>query len=355
MEISVTQKAMGLLGGAVQANRWLIILTTLHAGATILAADRARIAYDNGAVQTLMTLFGTLIPAYLFVLLIWRVVHMIRHERPKRPSAWLMADIRATVLDAERLVNGLLALVVMSIFFNNFSFIKEAIPALNPFGWDVFFMQMDRVLHGGVDPYVLLMPVFGHPMMLQMLSGAYVLWLFALYFVVFIACFTKANPAARASFLAAFALTWAIGGNLVAIVFASVGPVFYAPLGLGDVFAPLMAHLHLVHETNPLSAVAVQDMLWSGYASGDPMAGISAFPSMHVASSALLACYAFSYARWAGVVLSLFLGAILIGSVMLGWHYAVDGYAGIAIAWASWKLACRVHQPKANVAQLQSA
>jgi hypothetical protein len=354
MENSVTQKAYGVLGGAVQANRWLIILTTLHAGATILAADRARIDYDNGAVQTLMTLFGTLIPAYLFVLLIWRIGYMIRYVRPKRPSAWLIVDVRTTLFDVERLVNGLVALIVMSIFFNNFSFLKEAIPALNPFGWDVFFMQMDRVLHGGVDPYVLLMPIFGHPFMLQLLSGAYVLWLFALYFVVFIACFTKTNPAARASFLAAFALTWAIGGNLVAIAFASVGPVFYAPLGLGDVFAPLMDYLHFVNETNPLSAVAVQDMLWSGYASGGPMAGISAFPSMHVASSALLACYAFSYARWAGIVLTLFLGVILIGSVMLGWHYAVDGYVGIAIAWASWKVACRFHHPKPRAVEFQS-
>ena len=37
-----------------------------------------------------------------------------------------------------------------------------------------------------------------------------------------------------------------------------------------------------------------------------------------------------------------FLVVILIGSVQLAWHYAVDGYAGILIAWGAWALAGRM-------------
>jgi hypothetical protein len=38
---------------------------------------------------------------------------------------------------------------------------------------------------------------------------------------------------------------------------------------------------------------------------------------------------------------------IFIGSVHLGWHYAIDGYAGIAGTWLIWKFAGFVLGPRA--------
>ena len=34
-----------------------------------------------------------------------------------------------------------------------------------------------------------------------------------------------------------------------------------------------------------------------------------------------------------------FLLAIFLGSIILGWYYAIDGYAGVLVAVAMWKLA----------------
>ena len=65
-------------------------------------------------------------------------------------------------------------------------------------------------------------------------------------------------------------------------------------------------------------------------------------PSMHVGSTTLFACYAFTWRRWAGWVMVGFLVLILAGSVALGWHYAVDGYLGAAIALLFWQIAGRV-------------
>ncbi|MCH8197830.1 MAG: hypothetical protein IH904_07085, partial [Proteobacteria bacterium] len=40
-----------------------------------------------------------------------------------------------------------------------------------------------------------------------------------------------------------------------------------------------------------------------------------------------------------GIVLTAYAVIIFIGSVHLGWHYAIDGYAGIAGTWLIWKFA----------------
>jgi len=46
--------------------------------------------------------------------------------------------------------------------------------------------------------------------------------------------------------------------------------------------------------------------------------------------------------RWAGGAFALYAVFIAIGSVHLGWHYAIDGYVGAALAGACWLLAGRV-------------
>jgi membrane-associated phospholipid phosphatase len=50
-----------------------------------------------------------------------------------------------------------------------------------------------------------------------------------------------------------------------------------------------------------------------------------------------MAIIAFKYRRWAGIMMTIFASLIMVGSVMLAWHYAVDGYAGILIAILCWK------------------
>lgn len=62
-------------------------------------------------------------------------------------------------------------------------------------------------------------------------------------------------------------------------------------------------------------------------------------PSMHNASAALFALAFFQVNRKIGWFFTVYAAVILVGSVHLGWHYAIDGYAGIAIAALSWWLA----------------
>ena len=63
---------------------------------------------------------------------------------------------------------------------------------------------------------------------------------------------------------------------------------------------------------------------------------VSAMPSLHVANVVLLALIAWQRSRIIGVLIAGYAAIIQLGSVILAWHYAVDGYVGAALAVASW-------------------
>jgi hypothetical protein len=122
---------------------------------------------------------------------------------------------------------------------------------------------------------------------------------------------------------------------------SSAGPVYLERLEISTVFVPLTSALQEMSARVWLPALEVQEPLWDGYTGKGPIAGISAMPSMHAGSTTLFACYAFTWRRWAGWLMVGFRCLMLPGSVALGWHSAVDGYLGTAIALLFWYLAGR--------------
>ena len=210
---------------------------------------------------------------------------------------------------------------------------KKAIPHLHGgFTWDERLSAADAWLHGGVTPDRWLTPLLDSPVLLRAID---ILYLEAFWIVcvgVLLWWGWQRDPR-RAQFFAAFALVWLLLGAVAATLFASAGPCYYTLVVGEDTYAPLMAALHRA----PLSATAIQGILWRNYmgeATG-VAEGISAFPSVHVAMPALFAWSARGRWRWAGWT---FCALVLLGSVVLGWHYAVDGYAAILGAWLCWRL-----------------
>lgn len=280
--------------------------------------------------------FMRMVPQMVAVLLIWRLLHMRYRVPGPQQWAWLRADLRAAVTNRERLLSGLVAAVLMLVVLISFAQLKRLIPVIQPFSWDLTFVALDQALHFGTDPWRLAHAIAGAPLVVTFFTGCYNLWLFLMYFSLVFACFSLANRSARMRYLIAFILTWAIGGNLIATLFSSAGPVYVQRLGLGDHFAPLMAVLKAHAAVQPISVVETQNLLWDWYSAPQSLNGISAFPSMHVASTVLMALYARAYHPRLGRVMSVFAGIILLGSVLLGWHYAVDGYVGALIAFTCW-------------------
>lgn len=85
-------------------------------------------------------------------------------------------------------------------------------------------------------------------------------------------------------------------------------------------------------------------MLWQAYAAGGPAerAGISAMPSLHISMVVLMAILGFRTRPALGIAFSVFAVFTFLGSVHLGWHYAIDGYVSLVATLLIWKLAGRL-------------
>jgi len=60
-------------------------------------------------------------------------------------------------------------------------------------------------------------------------------------------------------------------------------------------------------------------------------------PSLHVAIAVLQALLGWRLSRKLGLILTGYAVIVLLGSVHLAWHYAVDGYLSILLALIVWK------------------
>lgn len=177
-----------------------------------------------------------------------------------------------------------------------------------------------------------------------------VFWMFPATYLPFLLAVFDANHARVVRFSLIYLATFFLLGNVMAGLFMSGGPIYYDRLVGGNAFADLVAIFESGARGETLTS-NLQGLLWTAYAEGEQKfgSGISAFPSVHVAMTALWALYLVEVSR---KLLPLSIALVLIYqvfSVFLGWHYAVDGYALILVILALWALTRKSGQ-ETNVA-----
>jgi PAP2 superfamily protein len=294
---------------------------------------------NTDVLELLLSFFIFSIPILLLAHVVMRFWHMCRHVRPKRPSLWLVKDGVAFFSDPKRLALGLPMVVLLNLFMDIFTDIKKNIPNLVPFSWDQTFAEWDRIFHFGSHPWEWLQPILGYGPVTLIVNFSYNFWFMVMWMLWMHFAFARETSILRTRFFLSFILTWAIGGSLAAVFLSSAGPCYYTLIGLSpDPYAELMAYLRQTNETYPLMAIGIQDVLWSSYVNKAMIAGISAMPSMHNAASLLFALTGWHMSRRMGWILSAHCAAVYIGSIHLGWHYAIDAYVGWAIALAIWMI-----------------
>ena len=227
------------------------------------------------------------------------------------------------------------------LFTSSFNTCKQIIPYIHPFTWDAPLMRLDYLVHFGNHPWKLFEWMFDYPWLIRGIDYAYMLWFgFIILFTVWMAW--TSHRRIRLCFFLTTVLSWTFLGSFLGTVFSSAGPCYYSKVAdaASDPFAPLMSRLEDVNKRTPLYAIENQTGLWEASEQREwiPYGGVSAMPSIHVAMAAIFALAAFRVKRWLGVFFSGYLVLIQIGAVILGWHYAVDGYFSIVITWLIWAL-----------------
>jgi hypothetical protein len=341
------------LRASLRENSPLILFTILFGLAPFIVAREFSIpASPYGQLwQAYLGVIATAGLSIFGVFALWYLYHArIRKVPDFQAEAW--QRIRNDFLHRDRLILALPVLALWPITASAFSYLKSVISLIQPFHLDPLLYQWDQTLHFGVDPWRLLHPLLGYTWITYLINFVYALWFFVLQATLVLqACATR-DRKRRMQFLLTLALAWALIGSVAATLMSSAGPCYYGfVVGGPDPYAPLMSYLRDVAANLsvgafgyelplPFTALALQDMLWQSQVNGDLgiAMGISAAPSMHVASSWIIARVAWSMGRKARLFSSLFLLFIFVGSIHLGWHYALDGYLAIAGAWALWRL-----------------
>ena len=290
---------------------------------------------------------------------VWLLATLVKHIRSGQggsPLAAIATKLRDDILSPQRVSNTLHIFLANGIFFIGFIAIKKAIPVLHPFAFDEALMQFDKALHFGVLPHEWLHAVFGAPAVLFVFNLNYNMWFLVILSCMFWFGFAGKDSFLRQRYLLSYFSSWILGTLILGTILSSAGPCFYGYVVQGEnAYAPLMATLTAANEHFPLWALPTQDALWQSHLKGfGDIEGVSAMPSLHVGTSILFVLLARAHGvlwfKWFSYV---FAFGIFAGSILLGWHYAVDGYAGAAIAvfcwWASgkflnWRFASGVPQ-----------
>lgn len=211
------------------------------------------------------------------------------------------------------------AVTIVAILLYSLTFLKSMLPTVVPFWADEPLAAFDRLI--GFDGNS-----FAHAFRpyLSAIGTYYGLWhainLGGILWVI------HWRNAEKGQFILSYMLTWGIG-MAAAYVFSSAGPLF-----TGRFDTSLL----------PGSVRMTAELLWSNYQAGGAIlgGGISAFPSLHVAIATWFAL-ALAQRGWPKIGVA-YVASIYIGSVILGWHYLLDGAGGIAVAILAHRMATRI-------------
>ncbi|MHC4269362.1 MAG: phosphatase PAP2 family protein [Planctomycetota bacterium] len=259
----------------------------------------------------------------------------------------LFNDLKTNWLNANVIITVTVPFLLFPVLLSFFGSIKSSIQIINPYYLDQTLVSLDRFIHFGFNPWRLTHALFGSVAATKAIDFLYQLWFFVLMFYPLWMVLNYKLGVTRAKFLVCYVLTWTILGSVLAVIFSAVGPCFYEPImGRSDVYEPLMSRLHEISEIYKsqgrfgLHAIKNQATLL-GYFTDNSIgigSGITAMPSMHVSFAMLLFLSARELNKKAGYLTLIYLFFIQVGSVHLGWHYAVDGYISMILTWILWRL-----------------
>jgi hypothetical protein len=242
---------------------------------------------------------------------------------------------RAWWIDTGRLtLFGAMAIVT-------YGWIKLIVPIEHPRLFDQELWELDRLLFFGAYPVLFVLDLFGGPRFLRLMDWSYANVFYASSTIAFTWLLSAPSRRVRVAFANGNAVLW-IAGAWLYLLIPSLGPAYRFP----EIWFALSESLPRTQALQALLMRNYQNVLRA--AAGEPVTapiqiafGIGAFPSLHVAFQTYVFFWTRRLWRAGEVLFAIFALVILLGSMMTGWHYLVDGLAGVLMAWLCYRIPWR--------------
>jgi len=280
-------------------------------------------------------LFGTFCLGYLMVC-IYCIFLAIRYRNIHRA----IEEVRHHYLNFNFLIRSFRMIATVIIVLILFCNLKQIIPLINPKLFDNTFWRMDIALHLGHSPTLLFLKIPSLSWFWPFIDKAYFTFFIENMIILWIFILQTKSIELRYRFIFAICLCWIIGG-LSYYLFPGLGPCYFK----GELFQGL----------NIPIAKSLQHSLLVEYSSfrNNPLIyrpktfyGIAAMPSLHIAIVVLFYIFSLKLNRILASLILVYVILMFCGSIMLGWHYAIDGYVGAALAILVYFISCYLLQDK---------
>ncbi len=296
-----------------------------------LIRHRARLDLDLSRTLRDLPAFALYAASFLLAGLVLRSFFVGRRSGRRAWVRFRAAFRPGSLVDLARF------LVIVSLTSYVYSWLKATLPLLRP---DVLFddalFRVETALHFGVNPGRLLQGLFPYAALWKGLDGWYAFFIYTVMAGLgwFASVLSRRD---RARFSTGFALLWVLGSWWY-FAMPSLGPCYV----LQDDYAEVRASM-------PMQS-ATMDVLFAQYGrirafrrhpeglDVSPYLGIAAMPSLHVAAQAFLAFFARRRSRTLFLLYSAATALTIFAAVVSGWHYAIDVYAGLLLAWGCVRL-----------------
>ncbi|WP_037498861.1 phosphatase PAP2 family protein [Sphingomonas jaspsi] len=272
----------------------------------------------------------------LLVAVFFEAMHLAL-TKADRPVSRLMESVRVRTQLAP------VAAFLFPLFLGAYTWAKCSIPRIVGYRWEAFWSDADRLVLFGNDGWKIahaILPTQAAPF----LSFFYAIgWGLALVVGSSLYCVSKSRREV-ATFFSALMLSWLIGGVCLAYAVSAAGPIFVhlSDSALAARFEPLRAQLlSVLGDKNTI--ISTQRYLAAGIdkAYATKGSGVSAMPSMHIATATILLIA--TRRRWLLPFACLFWLTTFFGSVYFGYHYALDAPVAAGIAIACWWISARYY------------
>jgi PAP2 superfamily len=292
---------------------------------------------DTDPIRTFVSMLLFAVFASVFSMVIIQFYFVATIDKSDKPIKDLLKRMKDLFIHRDTMMRGIPMFLALLLFMYAFTLFKANVSRFIPFSWDVTFDHLDQAIHFGTRPWEWLHPVFGNIVGTLVLNVNYNLWFMVMQMFLVYFAFLQTPGIERTRFYVCFFLICSIGGSLGATLFSSAGPCYFGFLVPGaSPYAPLMKYLHEVNSVVPIWAVDTQEMLWQLHNKGSVMGGISAMPSVHNATALLFVLTTWNKSKRLRNLLIMHMILIFLGSVHLGWHYAVDAYFSWALTFVLW-------------------